>query len=140
MRSAPDTARAGLLLSALLFLTSLPGETPEALACVAPAERAAVAGRTREVSCAGGAALRGPVRLLFGQPIDPNRADAETLEVLPGIGPSRAAAIVAARASRPYASVAELSRVPGIGPVTLARISPHLAVGASRSDTLPRQD
>jgi len=128
VHAAPGIARAGLLLSVLLFLTSLPDEAPEQAGCAAPAERTAEAGRTREVSCAGGAALRGPARLLFGQRIDPNRADAETLEVLPGIGPSLAAAIVAGRASRPYASVAELRRVPGIGPVTLARISPLLAV------------
>lgn len=128
MAAAEGAAKAALGISALLFLTALPTESPEAGACAVPAERAAEAGRTSQVECAGGAALRGPARLLFGQPIDPNRADRETLAVLPGIGPSRAAAIVAGRAQRPYASVAELGRVPGIGPITLARIRPLLAV------------
>jgi len=122
------TAQAGLLLAALLFGLALPGDAPEPLACAEPAERSAVDGRTREVGCGGGRALRGPARLLFGQRIDPNRADAATLEVLPGIGPSRAAAIVAARSERPFERVDDLGRVPGIGPVTLARIRALLAV------------
>lgn len=130
----PTPARAGaaqaaLLLSALLFLAALPAERPAPADCAQPAERSAHAGATQAVSCAGGAPLRGPARLLYGLPIDPNRADAATLEVLPGIGAARAAAIVAERERARYASVAELSRVPGIGPVTLARIAPFLAVG-----------
>ncbi len=75
-----------------------------------------------------GPALRGPARALFGLGIDPNRASAATLEALPGIGPARAAACVAARADGPYRTLADLDRVPGIGPVTLRRVAPWLAL------------
>jgi competence protein ComEA len=90
------------------------------------------------------APLRGPVRRLFGLALDPNTADARALESLPGIGPARAAAIVRERGQRPYATVSELRRVPGIGPVTLGRIAPHLAIGgadgwhSSETGSLPR--
>ncbi|MEN8162084.1 MAG: helix-hairpin-helix domain-containing protein [Myxococcota bacterium] len=67
----------------------------------------------------------GAARLLFGLRLDPNREPAAALEALPGIGPARARAIVA---GRPYCRVAELTRVPGIGPVTLSRIADRLEV------------
>jgi competence protein ComEA len=129
MRGA-DTAQASLWLAALLFAAAWPASGPAPAKCARPGERAALAGATREVGCAGGAELRGPARLLYGLPIDPNHADADTLETLPGIGPGRAAAIVAAREQRPFASAADLRRVPGIGPLTLARIARFLAVDA----------
>jgi competence protein ComEA len=123
-------ARAALLLAALLFAFALPPDPPDLADCAAPAERSTEAGHTRAVSCAGGAPLRGPARLLFGLRLDPNRADAATLEVLPGIGATRAEASVAGRAPAPYRQVAELARVPGIGPTTLSRIAPLLEVDA----------
>jgi hypothetical protein len=76
----------------------------------------------------------GAGRLLFGLPLDPNRETAPALEALPGIGPARARAIVA---GRPYCSVAELTRVPGIGPVTLSRMADQLEV--SPTDCVRRQ-
>ena len=76
--------------------------------------------------------LRGPVRRLFGLPLDPNRADASTLETLPGIGPARAQAIVRERCRRRFESPTDLLRVHGIGPRTLARLSPWLAVEPAR--------
>jgi hypothetical protein len=118
-------ARAGLAVAAVLLALALPRESPSPAACASPSEVAAEAGHTRAVGCSGGLPLRGPARLLYGEALDLNGADAASLEALPGIGPARAAAIVAAR---PFASVAELARVPGIGPATLARIAPHLRV------------
>ncbi len=57
-------------------------------------------------------------------PLDVNRATAAELERLPGIGPVRAAAIVADRDARgPYRDVRALTRVRGIGPGTVARLS-----------------
>jgi hypothetical protein len=77
------------------------------------------------IGCDGaGAPLDGAARLLFGLPLDLNRADARALEVLPGIGPGRAQAIVRERTQAPFCSVRDLARVRGIGPVLVARIAP----------------
>lgn len=58
------------------------------------------------------------------QTIDINAADAEALaERLPGVGPVKAARIVAYRQQHgPFAMIDDLISVPGIGPVTLERI------------------
>jgi competence protein ComEA len=54
-------------------------------------------------------------------PVDVNRASAGELELLPGVGPATAAAIVAERdRNGPFSSFEELERVPGIGPSKLA--------------------
>lgn len=64
------------------------------------------------------------------QRIDLNTASVATLETLPDIGPSRAEAIVSYRqAHGPFASVAGLRSVHGIGPVIYGRIAPLLYVG-----------
>ena len=76
--------------------------------------------------------LRGPARLLFGHPLDLNLAEARELEVLPGIGPSRAAAILRYRAQRPFRSLDELTQVHGIGPVTVAGVRGLLHVAPER--------
>ena len=62
-------------------------------------------------------------------PIDLNRASAAELTRLPGVGPVLAARIVAARDSHgPFASVDELRRVSGVGPSKLAAFRDHLVV------------
>jgi len=54
-----------------------------------------------------------------------NLADAVSLDQLPGIGPARAAAIIADRTSRgPFSTCDELMRVKGIGPKTVAGLQP----------------
>lgn len=56
--------------------------------------------------------------------ININTATAAQLETLPGIGPTKAVSIVADRTTNgPYSSCAELSRVNGIGPATVANVS-----------------
>lgn len=53
--------------------------------------------------------------------VDVNRADVDELQVLPGVGPSLAAAIVRHRDRMgAFATVEDLLLVPGIGPSTLA--------------------
>ncbi len=69
----------------------------------------------------------GPARLLYGAALDANREPAEVLALLPGIGPARGEAIVAAR---PLCSLADLDRVPGVGPVTLRTLGTALAFPA----------
>jgi competence protein ComEA len=52
-----------------------------------------------------------------------NAADSSGLQNLPGIGPSKAEAIVADRtANGPFASCSDLQRVRGVGPATVAGI------------------
>ncbi len=56
-------------------------------------------------------------------PVDLNRATAEELDRLPGVGPATANAIVVERdRNGPFATVDDLERVPGIGPAKLDAI------------------
>ncbi len=74
--------------------------------------------------------LGGAERLALGLPIDPNRARADELALLPGISRRLAEAVVAEReAHGPFASVDDLLRVRGIGPAKLGAARPHLALG-----------
>jgi len=58
-----------------------------------------------------------------------NTASAEELQLLPGVGESRARAIVSVRAARGgFRSVDELVEVKGIGLVLLERLRPFVAV------------
>lgn len=52
-------------------------------------------------------------------PVDVAHDPPWVLRLLPGIGPVRAEAIVAERGQAPIRSLADLSRVPGIGPRTV---------------------
>ncbi len=61
------------------------------------------------------------------QPVEINSAARDELMSLPGIGEKTAIEIIGAR---PFKSVAELVRVPGIGPATLERLRPFLTVKA----------
>ena len=122
-----DRGRAALWLVGLLFLSALPDGSPVPLACPQPEEFVSEAGVTRHVVCQGRGRgpLRGPARLLYGQPLDLNRTSARSLAVLPGIGPGLAGEIVAAR---PFASVEALRGVRGIGPRRFSRIAALLYV------------
>ena len=59
--------------------------------------------------------------------VNVNSAGVSELETLPGIGPSKAGAILDYRAKNgPFESLAQLDAVPGIGPATLENIRPHV--------------
>ncbi|MFO0694812.1 MAG: helix-hairpin-helix domain-containing protein [Polyangiales bacterium] len=62
--------------------------------------------------------------------VDVNSATLEELVRLPGIGETRARAILETRARRPFRRLQDLMRVPGIGRKTLERLAPHLTIGA----------
>ena len=58
-----------------------------------------------------------------------NTATAEELQLLPGVGESRARAILEVRKTRgSFKSVEELTDVKGIGPAMLEKMRPHLAL------------
>ena len=81
--------------------------------------------------------------LTSGERIDPNTAGEEELDRLPGVGPVLAERIVRTRRDRgPFAEPADLLSVPGVGPATLARITPYLEWSnrpqVGRSARLPR--
>ncbi|MEE3330694.1 MAG: helix-hairpin-helix domain-containing protein [Myxococcota bacterium] len=66
------------------------------------------------------------VALLFGERLDPNRASAPDLALLPGIGPVRATAISEHAVREPFARLEDLERVGGIGPKTAQQLAPWL--------------
>lgn len=66
-----------------------------------------------------------------GRPIDINRATAEELRLLPGIGPMLASRIVEARARiGRFNQLSDIDAVAGIGEKTLRRIAPLVAFGS----------
>lgn len=67
-----------------------------------------------------------------GELININTATQEELETLPGIGPVTAAKIIAHRAANgPFAAVENILDVPGIGEKTFAQIQALITVGAA---------
>ncbi|MEL6760339.1 MAG: helix-hairpin-helix domain-containing protein [Myxococcota bacterium] len=72
------------------------------------------------------------LRLLLGLKLDLNRVQADDLELLDGIGPRLATAIVSDRERvGAFRRVDELQRVKGIGPRLLERLQPFLTVPAT---------
>lgn len=84
----------------------------------------------------------GRLARLLGTRLDPNTAPQSELEALPGLGPSKAAAIVAFRdqwqasgqSGPAFATPASLEQVRGIGPSMVERMKSHLRFPA---DALP---
>ncbi|MFK7992237.1 MAG: ComEA family DNA-binding protein [Sandaracinaceae bacterium] len=73
-------------------------------------------------------------RLLADEPLELNRANEADLRLLPRIGPTLAARIVQERTDHGcFTEVAELTRVRGIGPATLAQLAPLLSVDDAAS-------
>jgi len=62
------------------------------------------------------------------EPIDPNRASLAELQRLPGVGPTLAQRIVDARDKQAFTRVEDLRRVSGIGAKRLEQIRPYLVV------------
>ena len=76
----------------------------------------------------------GPALLTLGRKISLNEANAEDLMALPGIGPERAASIIAWRDKHgPFVRKEELKKVPGIGPQTFQRLAPSIEISSTPS-------
>src|SRR5271166_4011956 len=72
--------------------------------------------------------------------VDPNTAPSSVLEALPHVGPSLVKQLIEQREIRPFGSTEDLRRrVRGLGPVTMARLAPHLRIKAS-SESSPDSD
>jgi competence protein ComEA len=65
---------------------------------------------------------QGPPSVQQDTRININQAGPEALVQLPGIGPSRAQAIIAEREKRRFRRIEDIMRVPGIGRKTFGRI------------------
>lgn len=57
-----------------------------------------------------------------------NQAKADELELLPGIGPSKAKKIVEYRTQHPFRKTEELTKVKGIGRKTFGKLRPYLTL------------
>lgn len=69
--------------------------------------------------------LPGPQRMVCGAGVDVNRDPVRDIELLPGIGPKKAGAIVESRVrDGPFETLDDLARVKGIGEKTVERIRP----------------
>lgn len=129
-RKALTLATALVVLGAAARLGLGPG--PAAWAW-SPAEGGEGEGSAAEVRAAVDRSLerrrRATRPLAPDERLDPNRAPEVELDRLPGVGPSTARAIVAAREDGgAFRWREDMLRVRGIGPATLARIGPHLAL------------
>lgn len=89
-----------------------------ALATLAPADASAQRGRR-----AAAAQTADGARLVNIQTASP-----EQLQLLPGVGPSKAQAIVAQRERRAFRRVEDILRVRGIGRATFRRLRPMITV------------
>ncbi len=109
------------------------GDSSAPIATLARAEVDSVGERVREAVASirgdGGAGTRRERR----GPLDLNAASESELVLLPGIGPAKARAIVEWRAAHgPFARVADLLDVPGIGPKTAGQLEGLIAVDAAQ--------
>ncbi len=85
-----------------------------------------------EAMMKGGQENEKPYRVMPGDVININTADAEDLQRLPGIGAVLAEAIVAWRTENgPFGKAEDLMKVPGVGADTFSAVSDYIVTGDS---------
>ncbi|MFO8070821.1 MAG: helix-hairpin-helix domain-containing protein [Polyangia bacterium] len=90
---------------------------------------------TSESDCSAGQPRRaaGPLRLLCGGRVDPNRDPPSDLELLPRVGPVKAGRIVESRRrDGPFETTEDLRRVRGIGPRTVEILERWVEISRDR--------
>jgi competence protein ComEA len=85
-------------------------------------------GQARAVDGGVGPPEQGPPSVEQDERVNINEAGPEELVQLPGIGPTRAQAIVAEREKRRFRRIEDIIRVPGIGRKTFGRIRHSIRV------------
>lgn len=139
-RSIDDYRRAHGPFAAIDELRKVSGIGPKTLDKVRPwlfvddigaARARPIEPAATEVRPASAALSNNKKATLLVDPINVNSAGVADLQKLPGIGPKLAQRIVDERSLRGrFRSVEELRRVSGIGPKTLEKIRPHVIVNA----------
>jgi competence ComEA-like helix-hairpin-helix protein len=94
-----------------------------------------------EVTPDGGsrvAAMSGAKLVTLGLPLDLNRATAQDLTAVPGLGPALAQRIVDYRTAHgPFKKVEDLGEINGIGPQNLPKLKPYLGLGGPEAMAPP---
>ena len=70
-------------------------------------------------------------------PIDVNTASVAQLTQIPGVGASKAQAIVTAREKAPFTSAHDLAGVKGFGEKLYAKVAPYVTVGGATNNQAP---
>jgi competence protein ComEA len=150
MKLSTDERRALAIIAALLVLASgarwlerprpLLADVPGLdIAALEEASRAAQEESGQRPAPAKPSASNGRSSLAgrSGPGIDPNTASAAELDALPGVGPALAARIVDERERAPFTSVADLTRVRGIGAALANTLAAHVTLPAVSSGAGP---
>jgi competence protein ComEA len=104
-------------------------------------DKTIASGSRVEVTPDGGyrlAAMSGAQLLTLGLPIDLNRATAQDLDAIPGLGPALAQRIIDYRqAHGSFKKIEDLREVSGIGPQNLQKLKPYLGLGSPEAIAPP---